>query len=91
MSNGTPHEFTYTKKLKTLTKGYKVTPIDLDPADDLAEEVFYRCLDKGLSFKISMGNVLTFTPPLILTKSQMDFAIETISNCLGKAEKQSGK
>jgi len=61
------------------------------PADDLAEEVFYRCLDKGLSFKISMGNVLTFTPPLILTKSQMDFAIETISNCLGKAEKQSGK
>jgi hypothetical protein len=28
---------TYTKKLKSLTKGYKVTPFDLDPADDLAE------------------------------------------------------
>ena len=28
---------TYTKKLKALTKGYRVTPIDLDPADDLAE------------------------------------------------------
>ena len=38
------------------------------PACDLAEEVYYRCLQKGLSFKISMGNVLTLTPPLILTK-----------------------
>ena len=28
---------TYTKKLKALTKGYKVTPIDVDPVDDLAE------------------------------------------------------
>ena len=56
------------------------------PAKDLAEEVFYRSLDKGLSFKISMGNVLTFTPPLILTKSQMDFAIDTISECLQDAE-----
>ena len=28
---------TYTKKLKALTKGYRVTPIDLDPADDLAD------------------------------------------------------
>ena len=28
---------TYTKKLKALTKGYRVSPIDLDPTDDLAE------------------------------------------------------
>ena len=60
------------------------------PANDLAEEVFYRCLNKGLSFKISMGNVLTFTPPLILTKTQMDFAIDTISECLGNAEINQG-
>ena len=60
---------------------------DKTPAKDLAEEVFYRCLDKGLSFKISMGNVLTFTPPLILSKEQLDFALNTISECLGEAER----
>ena len=63
---------------------------DKKPAKDLAEEVFYRCLNKGLSFKISMGNVLTLTPPLILTKPQMDFAIDTISECLGNAEINQG-
>ncbi len=60
------------------------------PADDLAEEVFYRCLDKGLSFKITMGNVLTFTPPLILTSEQMDFAIDVIGECLVDAERTLG-
>ena len=64
--------------------------IEKTPAKDLAEDVFYRCLDKGLSFKISMGNVLTFTPPLILSKSQLDFALNTISECLGEAEKNHG-
>jgi len=63
---------------------------DKTPANDLAEEVFYRCLDKGLSFKTTMGNVLTLTPPLILTKAQMDFALDTISQCLGDAENYLG-
>jgi len=61
---------------------------DKTPANDLAEEVFYRCLDAGLSFKTTMGNVLTLTPPLILTRPQMDFALDTISKCLGDAERQ---
>ena len=60
------------------------------PANDLAEEVFYRCLDKGLSFKITMGNVLTFTPPLILTQEQMDFALDVIDASLGDAERALG-
>ncbi len=63
---------------------------DKSPANDLAEEVFYRCLDAGLSFKTTMGNVLTLTPPLILTKPQMDFALDTISKYLGDAESKLG-
>jgi len=63
---------------------------DKTPANDLAEEVFYRCLDKGLSFKTTMGNVLTLTPPLITTRTQMDFALDTISECLGDAERHLG-
>jgi len=58
-----------------------------EPAIDLAEEVFYRCLDKGLSFKITMGNTLTFTPPLILTREQMDQALDIVDACVGDASR----
>ena len=58
-----------------------------EAANDLAEDVFYRCLEKGLSFKITMGNTLTFTPPLILTKPQMDEALDIISESIGEAER----
>lgn len=52
------------------------------PANDLAEAVLYRCLDKGLSFKLSMGNTLTLTPPLILTGEQLEFALEVIEESI---------
>ncbi len=58
---------------------------DKTPADDLAEEVFYRCLDKGLSFKITMGNVLTLTPSLVTTEEQMDWALAVIDSALEEA------
>jgi 4-aminobutyrate aminotransferase len=56
-----------------------------EPANDLAEEVFYRALDRGLSFKITMGNVLTLTPPLILTQDEMDRALDVIDGAIGDA------
>lgn len=56
-----------------------------EPANDLAEEVFYRALDKGLSFKITMGNVLTLTPPLILTQGEMDRALDIVHAAIGDA------
>jgi hypothetical protein len=32
----------------------------------LAEEVLYRCLAKGLSFKVGQGNVIVLAPPLVI-------------------------
>ena len=61
-----------------------------EPADDLAEDVFYRCLDAGLSFKITMGNVLTLTPPLIVTAEQMEFALGVLDRCIGEAARARG-
>ncbi|MDH3671017.1 MAG: aspartate aminotransferase family protein [Gammaproteobacteria bacterium] len=54
-------------------------------AIDLAEDVMYRCLAKGLSFKLSMGNILTLTPPLSLTQDEMDQALGTLDICLSEA------
>ena len=52
------------------------------PAADLAEQVLYRALSRGLSFKTTMGNVLTLTPPLITTIAQMDSALSILDDCL---------
>ena len=56
------------------------------PANDLAEDVLYRCLSKGLSFKLTMGNVMTLTPPLIIKKTQIDLSLEIIDQSLSEVE-----
>ena len=54
------------------------------PARAAAERVLYRALSRGLSFKTTMGNVLTLTPPLITTDAQMDPALDIIDDCLAE-------
>ena len=54
------------------------------PASDLAEQTLYRALSRGLSFKTTMGNVLTLTPPLITTLAQMDAALDILDACLAQ-------
>ena len=61
-----------------------------EAADEVAEEVYYRCLEEGLSFKITMGNTLTFTPPLITTDQQMDHALNIVDKCIGDAVRTLG-
>ena len=52
------------------------------PAADQAEAVLYHAMSNGLSFKTTMGNVLTLTPPLITTVAQMDRAIDILDAAL---------
>lgn len=53
------------------------------PDPDRAERVYYACLERGLSFKISAGNVLTLSPPLTISEedllSAMGIVIEAIA------------
>lgn len=49
---------------------------------DRAEAVLYHALSRGLSFKTTMGNVLTLTPPLITTAGEMDAALDILEVCL---------
>ncbi len=48
------------------------------PANDLAETIYYRCLDEGLSFKISQGCVLTLSPPLTIARDDLDRALDIV-------------
>ena len=47
-----------------------------------AEQVLYACLSEGLSFKVSMGNVLTLVPPLTISQSEMDQALAILRKAL---------
>ena len=53
-----------------------------EPDDGLAQEVLYRALDQGLSFKTTMGNVLTLTPPLVVTAAEMMQALDIVERVI---------
>jgi len=41
-------------------------------------------LPRGLSFKTTMDNVLTLTPPLTPTDAELDRALDILEECLGE-------
>ncbi len=53
-----------------------------EPAVDAAERVLYRCLDRGLNFKTTMGSVITLTPPLITTVKDIDRAFAILEEAI---------
>jgi 4-aminobutyrate aminotransferase len=57
--------------------------VDKTPAPDLAEAILYRALDAGLNFKITMGNVLTLTPPLVIAEPDLETALDILEECIG--------
>ena len=56
--------------------------VSREPAGDEAEAVMYEALSRGLSFKVSGGNVLTLTPPLVIARQQLDEAIDILDASL---------
>lgn len=52
------------------------------PDTQRAERILYRCLDAGLSFKVSQGSVLTLSPPLVIAKADLDRALDILDAAL---------
>jgi len=71
--------------------GVELTLPDERRAIDEAERVMYACLSGGLSFKLTMGNIVTLVPPLTVTREQMDAAIDILLAAIGGVELESGK
>jgi 4-aminobutyrate aminotransferase len=57
------------------------------PALEEAERVMYLALERGLSFKVSAGNVLTLTPPLVITRDELERALGIVDDCLTQVER----
>lgn len=52
------------------------------PGHAAAERIYYRCLEAGLSFKISAGCVLTLSPPLTIATEDLDRALAIVAEAI---------
>lgn len=59
---------------------------DGKPAEDLAERVMYDCLSRGLSFKTTMGCILSLTPALTITEHELQQAVAILRQALNACE-----
>ena len=55
-----------------------------NPDPELADRVMYRSLAKGLSFKTTMGNILTLTPPLNVEEAELTRALEIVESSIAE-------
>ena len=55
---------------------------DAEPAITEAEQVMYSALSQGLNFKVTMGNILTLTPALTISKAEMDQALSILDKSI---------
>ena len=53
-------------------------------AYDEAEAVLYQCLNNGVSFKVSQGNVIQLSPPLFITREQLTEALAIFEEAIAK-------
>jgi 4-aminobutyrate aminotransferase len=53
-------------------------------ASDAAEAVLYGALRRGLSFKLTMGNILFLAPPLTISREEMDEALAILEACFAE-------
>jgi 4-aminobutyrate aminotransferase len=54
------------------------------PANAEAERVMYDCLRRGLNFKVTMGNILTLTPPLTVSEDELLLAFSILEESIAK-------
>jgi 4-aminobutyrate aminotransferase-like enzyme len=52
-----------------------------------AEIIMFKCMEKGLSFKTIEGNVITLRPALVITREEMDRALDILDEVIGEVER----
>jgi len=51
----------------------------------MAEEVMYRCLARGLSFKVGQGKVIVLAPPLVIDEADLERALGIVETAIEEA------
>ncbi len=64
-----------------LLMGVELADVNGKKAVDEAEKIMYLALERGLNFKLTMGNILTLTPALTISYDEMDQALAILDGC----------
>ena len=62
---------------------------DGEPANDEADTVLYHSLERGLSYKVGGGCVLTLCPPMTIDREQLDQALDIVEAGIASLETDS--
>ena len=65
--------------------GVEIVSGEREADPDRAEKIYYACLEAGLSFKISAGNVLTLSPPMTISDTELDQALSIVEQAVNNA------
>jgi len=57
-------------------------PDTRERAVDEAEIIMYKCMEKGLAFKLIEGNVITLRPALVITGEEMDRVLDILDKTI---------
>jgi 4-aminobutyrate aminotransferase len=52
-----------------------------------AEIIMFKCMEKGLAFKTIDGNMITLRPALIITREELDWALDILDESIGEVER----
>jgi len=55
-----------------------------------AERILFRCLERGLAFKTIEGNIITLRPALVITRQEMDWALDILDEAIAEEERERG-
>ncbi len=69
-----------------LIVGFDILFKDKSRSDQLTEKLMYEALSRGLNFKITMGNVVSLSPPLIISKEELRKSVEILEESLVKVK-----
>ena len=67
-----------------LLMGVELANINGKKPGDEAESIMYKSLERGLNFKLTMGNILTLTPALTISYEEMDQALSILDSCFAE-------
>ncbi|MEQ9287843.1 MAG: aspartate aminotransferase family protein [Cyclobacteriaceae bacterium] len=68
--------------------GVELADVDGKKAVDEAERIMYLALERGMNFKLTMGNILTLTPALTINKDEMDKALAILESCFDEVSEK---
>jgi 2,2-dialkylglycine decarboxylase (pyruvate) len=65
--------------------GFDFAPAGVRDEGEAVDRLMYACRRRGVHLTYSFGSKFRIIPPLVITRSEMDFAVETIAQSMAEA------